>query len=153
MAYTPFTKDDQPTMQAFNEKFEQAIAQAIDSGLKAEIGSYVGTGEDGAENPNKLTFSFIPSMVIVVKQGSYGFALDGTFGSYSLFWIPGITYFNPGGSGSASYADAQKNKITLSGKTLIWYRDSGSENGNPSHQLNELGTTYFYAAIGRAEVT
>lgn len=120
----------------------------LGGGARIEVGSYVGTGTQGSANPTSLTFNFVPKMVIVTEQGRYGFALDGTFGSYSLFWIPGITYCNPGGSGSSSYADAQKNKITLSGKTLSWYRDSNSSNGNASHQLNASGQTYQWIALG-----
>ena len=120
----------------------------LGGGARIEVGSYVGTGTQGSANPTSLTFNFVPKMVIVTKQGQYGFALDGTFSSYSLFWIPGITYFNPGGSGSSSYADAQKNKITLYGKTLSWYRDSTSSNGSASHQLNSSGETYQWIALG-----
>lgn len=54
MAFVPFTKDDQPTMAAFNEKFQQAIDEAVSRGVKIEVGSYVGTGTYGKSNPNSL---------------------------------------------------------------------------------------------------
>ncbi len=123
MAFTPFTESDQPTMAAFNEKFQGIIEELVGQLAKIETGSYVGTGTYGAENPNTLTFSFVPKCVFV-----------GT----SLCWIYGQT------DGDVIHGTANKSCVLAwTDKTLTWYNADF-----PHIQFNMEGTTYHYVAIG-----
>lgn len=145
MAFVPFTKDEQPTMAAFNEKFEQAIEQALADGTKIEVGSYVGTGTYGSSNKNSLTFSFDPKVVIIIGRGSYG--------SQSIFvrnapWSIGFRIDANIGSTAAteqgySYIKTTSNLATWGSNRLSWYHTK-----NADAQENTSGSTYYYAAIG-----
>lgn len=132
MAFVPFTKDEQPTMQAFNEKFEQAIGQAIAAGVKIEVGSYVGTGTYGESNKLNVTCDFAIKILIITSFAS---------GNTPVIWQTG----EPG----ANYKPANgytNNKVNFSqsntGKTVYWYGDSQHT------QLNISDITYHYFAIG-----
>lgn len=94
---------------------------------KIATGSYVGTGKSGADNPNSLTFDFVPKLLfvggtaiaIIVPQNTTGMVVT-TSGNYSN---SGIT-------------------VELTGKTVSWYGDSVSD------QMNSSTATYNYTAIG-----
>ena len=141
MAFMPFTKEDQPTMAKFNEKFLEAIlegkTQALDAGVKIATGSYTGTGTYGASNPNSLTFDFEPKFLFIHKNN----ALDkGTM----LIAVKGLTKAMPLGNNSSSQVimDAYVN-ISFSGNSVEFYNQYEA-----SWQLNESGKTYNYIAIG-----
>ena len=126
MAFVPFTKEDQPTMAAFNEKFQQAIDQAIVGGVKIEVGSYVGTGTKGSANPNSLTFGFEPKGLILSTL---------TNADYVTIAYRGQTTVNTKSSSNAYF--------TWAGNVVSWYNDT-----NTDYQLNTSGITYNYIAIG-----
>ena len=139
MAFVPFTKDDQPTMAAFNEKFQQAIDEAVSRGVKIEVGSYVGTGTYGSSNPNTLTFEFEPKLVFVRygENGTTGYTTLCIFVPTDLtssFRMNGFSYI-PNSTESNSYAK-------INGKSLSWYAQ------NSPSQANVSGKTYNYIAIG-----
>lgn len=142
MAYTPFTKDDQPTMQAFNDAFEGAVKDSLARGVKIEVGSYVGTGTSGRANPTGLTFGFEPKLVIVglLKRSgasSPGYGLIPSSG----YWGNGFVWFK-GQEQTVGYGNYIV-YISQTGKTLSWY---GSK--NEQDQQNVSGYTYGYIAIG-----
>ena len=97
---------------------------------KIESGSYVGTGTYGKDNPNSLTFGFVPKMVIVVQDSTT--SLSGSSG-YSKIWM--------GQDGDTSFG-----YYTLSGTTLSWYAAYNSY--GPQHQCNASGETYYWVACG-----
>lgn len=141
MAYTPFTKDDQPTMQAFNEKFEQAIQQALADGVKIEVGSYVGTGTYGSANKNSLTFGFEPKFVYIAPQTPS--INTNAFRPHVWFWVKGCGFmFNNASHGSSSDVELTYCAVTQADKTLAWYNSNGVQS-----QANKAGT-YNYIAIG-----
>lgn len=144
MAFTPFTELDQPTMEAFNEKFQECISESVTRALgadvKMEAGSYVGTGEYGAGTPNSLTLGITPKLLIVVPQNE-------TFSSHSAYmvtvnpqqrsWIERSVGNSAGDHGVT---------LTWTNKTVSWYNETNAE-----RQLNSMGITYLWVAFGMGE--
>lgn len=133
MAYTPFTKDDQPTMQAFNDAFEGAVQDSLRRGVQIETGSYVGTGTYGAANPNSLTFPFVPKMVVILGEGSL----------YTTIMMNGNTTATLHANMTGYHL---RLSVSWSDKTVSWYTDTNSN--SESTQLNASNVTYNYFAIG-----
>lgn len=101
-----------------------------------ESGSYVGTGTYEQANPNTLTFSFVPYMVVILYN-SAGTYYPGTVFIKGQTLSDGIGYnehINGSYALSVSWVD----------KTVSWY-----SNSTPSRQFNFEGSTYYYFAIGR----
>lgn len=107
---------------------------------RVQVVSYVGTGRSGADNPNSLTFDFVPKLLLIkgdVKSAYYicltlfGTTLTGTYETYSFFDV----------SGNMNYPDssyARKN-----GKNIQWYSLR-----NAYVQANGSGLKYTAIAIG-----
>lgn len=110
----------------------QALALIGDK-LKAETGSYVGTGKYGSANPNTLTFSFAPKLVIVQPAGgsAYGpmFARDSATAT-------AVKYHETSQTATIIWSNG--------GKTLSWYTQSNMVD----FQLNKNNSEYIYIAIG-----
>ena len=144
MAFTPFTESDQPTMAAFNEKFQECI-QAAENMI--ETGSYVGDGN----NVKTITFSTSP-LFLFIYQGVISLSGNSVNpGTFFLLWAPGITRVYPYYSGSYSsryFCDFEfsQNALTMTG--------SNESNGaDPYAAMNASGETYYYVAIGKAVTT
>lgn len=112
-------------------------------GVKIETGTYTGTGTYGSNNPNSLTFSFEPKLVIVYeyKQTSGTLYPSGSTNGLlrSFIWAGQTRGYVNGGNGAAAITFTQR------GNTLSWY--SNSSDG----QLNNSSTKdygYKYLAIG-----
>ena len=91
-----------------------------------QIGSYTGNGESGYGEQNRLTFNFVPKMVLIVDE-TYGAKNYG-----SVCWM--------GQSFGASQV-----QFSLSGNTLSWFT---TYDDSPEYQMNEFGDKYTYIAIG-----
>lgn len=111
------------------------LDNAAGPGVKIETGSYVGTGTSEKDNPNTLTFGFIPRMVIIKPDSPTSY--------YHLEMICGQaqTYSYQGNS---NYG---KVNISWTGMAVSWYCYSTSYSPEAG-QLNNEGTTYHYIAIG-----
>lgn len=98
---------------------------------KIETGSYVGTGESGSGNPNSLTFSFVPKVVII------GGTASGT-----------VTMVNA--SGGATYGGNSSGYLNLSwdDKTVSWYYSGSDTYGVKQFNSNQGDRNYYYLAIG-----
>lgn len=107
---------------------------------KVETGSYVGTGTYGSSNPNSLTFSFTPKMVVINYTATqyYGPRMGGQVWLYED--TRGVTSI-PIGTGNV-VTEAQ---LTWNNNILSWYQGSLE---NAKYQLNESGVTYSWIAIG-----
>ena len=104
---------------------------AVGPDVQIENGSYVGTGTYGQNNPNSLTFGFVPKFVLIQTND---LKLEITM------LLNGITATgNNTGSGSSD----RQVKPTWSNNTVSWYVDGDADN-----QRNISGTTYYYIAIG-----
>ena len=147
MAFVPFTKEDQPTMAAFNEKFQQAIDQAIVGGVKIEVGSYVGTGTYGSSNKNSLTFGFEPKFVHIACQTPNN--NSNAFRPHTWVWVKGSGFMYTDDSYQSS-GDVGRTycTVTQSGNTISWYNSVGTNYSPTNCQANVSGKTYNYLAIG-----
>lgn len=139
MAFTPFTKDERPTMAAFNEKFQALLGE----GLRMETGTYVGTGSYGINNSIRLTFQFTPKLVIVHQVWSQ----DGDVASALL--VNGITrsiaYSGYYGLGTTKTTGSCNSLLVTWGDGEVsWF----TNHTNSQSQLNILNQTYRYVAIG-----
>lgn len=94
-----------------------------------EIGSYVGTGTYGQNNPNTLTFSKKPKLIILGAGVTAG--TDNT--CIILFGI--TTRFTFGSSDSI-------NDISYSENTMSWYN-----NNSATYQQNYQNDKYYYIVI------
>lgn len=91
-----------------------------------EAGSYIGTGQRGASNPNTLTFTYEPRLLFVCVSGT-GFKNDDT---NAMLWV----YPN---------TKADRNRtVTVSDNQISWYSTTSAD-----YQANISGTTYIYLAI------
>ena len=96
---------------------------------KIQTGSYIGTGTYGADNPNSITFDFVPRIFVVTSKTGFSQFGDG----HGIYWVSGKS---GGTSGTQSVV------WTLSGNTLSWYNESES-------RYQENGTRdYVWAAFG-----
>ena len=105
------------------------ISGLIASRAQIETGSYVGTGTYGKNNPNSLTFGFVPKVVIINAP---------TMGETHLIFIQGATRTNADCVGSG-YSVVF---IEWSENTVFWYND-----GDVDRQANCGSITYHYVAI------
>ena len=110
-----------------------ALMTALGGG-KMQAGTYTGTGTFGASNPSKLTFNFVPKLVIVLRSGN----LNMTYGSGGFFlWLMNGSIVD---TNTAGYA---LDSIALNSKTLTWYETTAA-----AYQFNAEGKVYNYIAIG-----
>lgn len=146
MAYTPFTKDDQPTMQAFNDAFEGAVKDSLARGVKIETGRYVGTGAYGAANPNSLTFGFAPKILIVTSRKTLYIYNDTIEPILVEFLTTGYESWSVGAYNASGSVYMKKSS---DGKTVHWYATAkGYADSIAGLQNNVSGATYYYIAIG-----
>lgn len=150
MAFTPFVESDRPTMSAFNEKFLECIAEAVGQSPKIEMGNYLGTGTQGQNNPNSLTFAFEPKALIVAKNQQ---VMPSATGSSSYVAWGGFLWLRGQQFGlsvvSAMNTLVLRVNLTWDGDTVSWYQQNPSTSLNAaSVQLNQSNTTYYYLAIG-----
>ena len=96
-------------------------------------GSYEGTNTYGVNNPNTLTFDFVPKFVIVSQRGERNATGGGCF-----IWINSGSTLNFINNGSTYWVHP-----TLTDKTLSWYCAESA-----SYQLNSSNYTYDYFAWG-----
>lgn len=118
-----------------------AIATFLGSGAQIARGSYTGNGNYGSANPNRLTFSFDPMLVIV--SASTGFECTAGYG-----WTGGFIWLM--GQGSAPVytgsTGLERDSIlfTNAGFGLSWYGATALA------QSNVNGTTYNWVALGHS---
>lgn len=118
-----------------NAKIDAAL------GLLARVstGSYVGTGTNGADHPNTLTFDFTPQVVIIVADRLYA-------GGAGTVLLRGQEY-SAGMGVSYSNNSGLNLRVKWTENGVSWYvvGSGGIEN---DWQLNLNGVTYRYAAFG-----
>ena len=110
-------------------------------GLKMEMGSYVGTGTYGKNNPNSLTFSFDPKFVYLCME-SFGPDFHGM-----IFQITEDKKVLPFSISSKSSLYPKYLQVSISGKTITWYT-TASGGSESYYQLNGEKNTTYYTAIG-----
>lgn len=112
-------------------------------GGPAVSGTYVGTGTNGASNPNKISVGFAPRIALIRPLPSY------VVPRHTTILFRGATYAD-------SWTDAPPRggalKVTFGEYDVSWYAvsgvwdssSSGSGGVNATTQLNESGLTYEY---------
>ena len=119
--------------------------------VKIETGSYVGTGTYGSSNPNSLTFSFKPKLVMFTKyknsngvthNAGYIFGNNYSDGSAIVFDLSNIS------DEYSEYRLCNKgDMIKLVDNTFSWYTTYTNSHAT-TYQLNDSAVTYNYVAIG-----
>lgn len=115
------------------------FSSAGSGSFQVESGHYTGTGTYGSSNKSKLTFGFVPKLVIICSDTGSGSAVQS--GMFVIESESGAhhsgMYMGTSGSGSGIIGLS----TDLDGTTLSWYGASASV------QLN-VNKLYFYTAIG-----
>lgn len=93
-----------------------------------KFGNYVGSGQYGQSNPNKLELEFTPKMAMITK----------TSGIYDTYLLNGKTV-----SYVQSSSGVSEITVEWTGKTVSWYSADSVE-----AQLNENGVLYTYVVFG-----
>lgn len=117
-----------------NAVFE-ALAN-LSASVQIETGSYVGTGTHGASNPNSLTFSFVPKLLIILPTES---SLPGSYSALQGIIFPEM------GLGMTIGQTKLLTSVTINNTTLSWYSQESSNSGQ--YQFNGK-IEYDYIAIG-----
>lgn len=135
---------------------KKAYIQNPAQGARIATGSYVGTGKYGKDNPNILTFDFVPKVIWIGKGGFLAFYTN-QYGHMAFEDQMLVTC--PEAAGTVSVYSVQGGTLyqgiiyfTINDKTVSWYGyyndlETGNE-GSKHVQLNTLGETYHYFAIG-----
>lgn len=101
---------------------------------KIQTGTYTGTGTYRADNPNKLSFSFEPKVIIINAGGTNG---TGVCAPLIMTGSPGVTKV---------VLDANiviDIFYTISGNSVSWYGTYSAET-----QFNKNGMRYNWVAFG-----
>ena len=127
------------------------VETLANSRVRMEMGSYTGTGTYDSDNPNSLTFGFVPKFVFI--RALY---VDEVMGSSYGTWVAifpvhelsedynsdlGWEYI--GENAPDTYNNSRNAKIV--GTTLYWY--TTQNNYGDREQLNDSDYTYSYVAI------
>lgn len=121
---------------------------------RIQIGSYIGTGTYGANNPNSLTFEFEPKLLIIPFADYFASSQTTQIVDFIVnkdySWLiltdnlptsPGKAY----GLGYNSYAYAY---VSADRKTVYWHTTSSNTTNGAYFQFNNPNLQYFYLAIG-----
>lgn len=120
------------------------LQSAISSGAKIEVGSYVGTGKYGQDDPTKITFGFVPKFVLISTRSNSGhWAIFNTEQLAADYKVSG------GYIEILGLRDTSDYFARINGTELEWY-SSNDSNASYSglNQQNLSGVTYYYIAIG-----
>jgi len=115
----------------------------IDAALYARprmaMGSYVGTGTYGENNPTTLNFDFEPKLVVIrksIRNASRSGAIFVSGQSSS----PGPEYFD-------DTTDAGYLTVWWDKNTVCWFTNSTTSD-MADRQMNKKDATYYYVALG-----
>lgn len=115
-------------------------------------GTYTGTGTNGYENVNSLSFDFKPKLIFIMRRIKEAIAASSSYSTkpYLCTLFPSImttsyaNYTTIDGYGSDNeYSYYNYSKLSTDGKTVSWYSTK-----NAATQLNTSDTVYYYYAFG-----
>ena len=114
-------------------------------------GTYVGTGTCGEANPNSLTFTFEPKLLIIttdIPNTGTGEA-RGTYSATPVIIPYGSPSFNfwYSHAGHVQY-DTYSCAVTWEDTTIRWWNKQAGITESAYMQLNDKNVTYRYFAIG-----
>lgn len=127
----------------------QMIRSVLDIKTETEIVSYTGTGTYGADNPNSITFSRAPKLIIMIGgRATIGNLRWFQLGANEEEWI----YMLPTEALSAEFEamigfgnnvnSGVYGKKSKDGKTISWYNQ-----GRASWQYNDSDRVYYLLAL------
>ena len=136
----------------------------LDKSLIYEAGSYIGTGTQGTNHPNVLTFSSQPKYILIYGFGnsdSYISVISDDANAQSSYRRQFDVNTQVAGTGTnTSYHLGVVTRSTnnwswdgagwFSGNSYYWYVNTfydGKEESRPDEQLNGSGITYYYIGI------
>lgn len=145
MAFVPFVESDQPTMAAFNEKFQQNYEAMLANGFQIVTGSYAGTedGSSAVDFVKDFFCGFKPRFFVLSASSTrigYGTG-DTTLGL--VVWVEGVSTVTAGDIGSSTQRTLT---FTQSNTGLRMH----GQNIKAPH-FNKSGQTYYWCAFGRKE--
>ena len=130
------------TDHVLREEFNQDNAK-IDAALEAKgncrihVGSYVGTGTYGENNPCHLEFPFRPQIIFMDIH---------TTDDYNS--VPQYYLFFYGAPDAYAFGESERNILTWSDTGVSWYFPNERVSEAATHQFNTSGKTYRYLIIG-----
>ena len=114
------------------------------------IGTYTGNGMAGSANKNSLSFTFTPKIILISHEPIYT-PNPVTYTSYIMVMFQGLTTawaVVMGGDSLVSSGYSFRNVVAWSENGVEWYSPDGTGSTYAPYQMNNNGTTYYYAAIG-----
>lgn len=118
---------------------------------KIQTGSYIGTGTLGENNPNSVTFNFVPKHFQLLAQkvvDRFGYVTWTPIHSnvMNAEWLT-TAYTNALSVVGSDGSTTTYGKRSEDGKTLYWYVEPGTYS-SASTQFNTANTTYYWVAFG-----
>lgn len=141
-AYPDSGTVDGLTYQYLGIPFQNAVtAPKIESGL------YTGTGTFGADNPNSLTFGFVPDLVLIIGDGS---KVDTNnyqaLTLYAVLWYGDATaYLTFTNTSNVITSNSKGIALSWDSTTVTWYVTA--TNATAASQMSSSGKVYRYLAI------
>lgn len=127
-----------------DSELSSEITALANSASKIQTGSYTGTGTYGSSNPCKLTFDFVPTLILFTRTyyaSSYGWVNNSNTCAPLDCQILTTSYQNKAGPYCLRSNSAKKSS---DGKTIYWY----TTDSDASYQINSSGYTYYWIAMG-----
>lgn len=146
MAFVPFVETDQPTMAAFNEKFQSLLGE----GVQIEKTSRTGKGTYGSSHPSFARFTIIPDIVIMAYEVTtlnefvmYFGSVEESLGQYVMYadCLSSQSYTKRVGFCNGAAASTCYGKKSVDGDFFYWYANSAKA------QFNELDHVYHLIGI------
>lgn len=135
-----FNADNQKldtALTALDQKIAEAVEQVRAAIPRIQIGSYVGTGTYGEENPTALTFDFEPKLIIITQK-SLTSCCSGPI--ICLYGAPSMVVVNNPQGQHEFHPDILY--MSWDGPKFSCYAaNAGTQYNSPNH-------TYHYLAIG-----
>lgn len=134
---------------AVSDGYTYTALGQLGSKVRIATGSYKGTGKYGIDNPNTLTFNFVPKIVMLTGQQNIPYGTPGTYTSMPYVDCEVIERTTVGmfswcgfelGEGYRSECYAAFDRGT---KTLRW-----ASSDSAGKQYNNISYKYYYIALG-----
>ena len=121
----------------YEDRVTKEYVEGLLSGkAQCAVGSYVGDGKSGPSHPTTITFPFTPKLVLVFQDTNTSLSE-----AYQPFWTFLWNYTTSTNYGS------NNSVVSYPGNTISLYFTGSTENVG-QYQMNQIGLTYTWIAIG-----